>query len=294
MSDEPSSPKRAPLPLAAWSAQERAHIRGVITDIDDTLTTEGRLAETTREALQALTQAGLSVLAVTGRPVGWSLPHLSGAQAWPMLGIVAENGAVALKATTDGHIQRWYRDSTATRNAHWQRLQSALADIEAQIPGARRSEDSVGRETDIAIDHREHHRLRPQQIEAVVQRLRAHGLRVTVSSIHINAWLGEHNKWIGACWALRNWLQRELADELNQWVYVGDSSNDEVMFEHIPQSVGVANIARFLPGLAHTPRFICQAEGGAGFAELADALLQVRAPASSAPPTAQHEKMRQG
>jgi hypothetical protein len=121
-----------------------------------------------------------------------------------LLGIVAENGAAALKATADGQIQRWYRDSASTRIAHWLRLQSALADIEAQVPGARRSEDSVGRETDIAVDHSEHQRLRPQQIEAVVQRLRDHGLRVTVSSIDINAWLGEHNqcKWIGACWGL--------------------------------------------------------------------------------------------
>lgn len=121
-----------------------------------------------------------------------------------LLGIVTENGAAALKATADGQIQRWYRDSTSTRIAHWLRLQSALADIQAQVPGARRSEDSVGRETDIAVDHSEHQRLRPQQIEAVVQRLRDHGLRVTVSSIDINAWLGEHNqcKWIGACWGM--------------------------------------------------------------------------------------------
>lgn len=268
----------APQPLADWPAAERAGIRGVITDIDDTLTTNGALLPETRAALQALADAGLPVLAVTGRPVGWSLPCVSGPDAWPLLGVVAENGAVALQAGADGEVRRWYRDDSSTRAAHWMRLQAALGDVEARLPPAQRATDSAGRETDIAIDHSEYHQLSPAQIDAVVRALRGHGLRVTVSSIHINAWLGEHNKWIGAQWAVRTWLQRNLAQELGHWVYVGDSSNDEVMFEHMAHSVGVANVARFLPGLRHTPRFICRAERGAGFAELAHTLLEARQP----------------
>ena len=266
----------APRPLAEWPAHERAGIQGLITDIDDTLTTDGALLPETRAALQALANAGLPVLAVTGRPVGWSLPCVGGPDAWPLLGVVAENGAVALQASADGSVRRWYRDDDATRAAHWQRLQAALLAVETQVPGAQRASDSPGRETDIAIDHSEHQHLSPAQIDAVVQALQGHGLRVTVSSIHINAWLGEHNKWVGAQWALRTWLQRDLARERAHWVYVGDSSNDEVMFEHMAHSVGVANVARFLPGLQHTPRFICRAERGAGFAELAQALLQAK------------------
>lgn len=266
----------APRQLAEWPAHERAGIQGLITDIDDTLTTDGALLPETRAALQALANAGLPVLAVTGRPVGWSLPCVGGPDAWPLLGVVAENGAVALQASADGSVRRWYRDDDATRAAHWQRLQAALLAVETQVPGAQRASDSPGRETDIAIDHSEHQHLSPAQIDAVVQALQGHGLRVTVSSIHINAWLGEHNKWIGAQWALRTWLQRDLARERAHWVYVGDSSNDEVMFEHMAHSVGVANVARFLPGLRYAPRFVCRAERGAGFAELAQALLQAK------------------
>jgi hypothetical protein len=48
------------------------------------------------------------------------------------------------------------------------------------------------------------------------------------------------------------------------------------MFKHMQHSVGVANVARFLPQLRHAPTYLCQAERGAGFAELADALLSVR------------------
>jgi len=266
----------APRPLAEWPAHERAGIQGLITDIDDTLTTDGALLPETRAALQALANAGLPVLAVTGRPVGWSLPCVGGPDAWPLLGVVAENGAVALQASADGSVRRWYRDDDATRAAHWQRLQAALLAVETQVPGAQRASDSPGRETDIAIDHSEHQHRSPAQIDAVVQALQGHGLRVTVSSIHINAWLGEHNKWVGAQWALRTWLQRDLARERAHWVYVGDSSNDEVMFEHMAHSVGVANVARFLPWLRYAPRFVCRAERGAGFAELAQALLQAK------------------
>ena len=61
------------------------------------------------------------------------------------------------------------------------------------------------------------------------------------------------------------------------WLYVGDSANDQRMFEQLPLSVAVANIARFVPQLAHLPRYVTQGERGAGFTELADALLRARA-----------------
>jgi len=51
------------------------------------------------------------------------------------------------------------------------------------------------------------------------------------------------------------------------------------MFQALPFTVGVANIARFLPQLQAFPGFITQAERGDGFAEVADALLAARAPA---------------
>jgi hydroxymethylpyrimidine pyrophosphatase-like HAD family hydrolase len=96
----------------------------------------------------------------------------------------------------------------------------------------------------------------------------------TVSSIHINGWFGAHNKWEGARWIVRDLFGRELAHEIDRWVYVGDSTNDQIMFEHFEHSVGVANIARFVPQLAHLPRYVTKGERGAGFAELARHLLQ--------------------
>ena len=61
----------APSPLALWPTHERARIRGVLTDIDDTLTTNGTITQDALNALHRLRAAGLPVLAITGRPAGW-------------------------------------------------------------------------------------------------------------------------------------------------------------------------------------------------------------------------------
>jgi hydroxymethylpyrimidine pyrophosphatase-like HAD family hydrolase len=138
-----------------------------------------------------------------------------------------------------------------------------------EIPGTVMAQDSAGRETDIAFDHSEFHKLTTEQIQQVVQLLQQEGMKATVSSIHINAWFGDHNKWHGAQWILKELTGRDLKQELDQWVYVGDSTNDQVMFEHFTHSVGVANIKRFEKELNHLPAYIAQQERGAGFAEVA-------------------------
>ncbi len=271
-------------PLAQWRPPR---LRGVFTDIDDTLTTGGAITADALQALGALKAAGLHVIPITGRPVGWSEPF---AQAWPVDAIVAENGAVALLPPAQdssenslqplpgkrGQLSKLYQQDAATRAAHFARMQQVLAHIEATVPGARRAADSAGRECDIAIDHSEFTQLPQERIDQCVALLRAAGMNATVSSIHINGWYGTHDKLEGARWIVRTLLQRDLDAELDGWVYIGDSTNDQRMFQHFPHSVGVANIARFVPQLAHLPRYVTQGARGAGFAELARALLAVK------------------
>jgi hypothetical protein len=187
--------------------------------------------------------------------------------------IVAENGAVALLPGGG----RLYLQDAATRAANFDHLQQVLARIEREVPGARRATDSPGRETDIAIDHSEFTHLPEASIEQVVALMRAEGLNATVSSIHINGWVGEHNKLVGARWILQAHAGRALDAELGRWVYVGDSTNDQVMFAHFTHSVGVANIARFVPQLTHLPHFVTPGERGLGFAQVAQAVLEARA-----------------
>ena len=250
-----------------------ARLFGVLTDIDDTLIGHAGLPAETLQSLHDLQAAGVPVIAITGRPSGWSEAF---AMDWPVAAIVAENGAVMLR-NLQGRLQRDFCQDEATRSANFARLQACAADVLARVPGATLATDSAGRLTDIAIDHSEHAHLEPAQIEQVCAVMREHGLRATVSSIHINGWIGDHDKPSGARWAVQQALGRPWNPA--DWVYVGDSTNDQAMFQALPLTVGVANIARFVPQLQAFPCHVTQAERGDGFAELASALLAARAAA---------------
>jgi hypothetical protein len=258
------------LDLTHWPTPA-PHWVGVFTDIDDTLTTDGAITEDALQALHDLKQAGLTVIPITGRPMGWSRDL---ARCWPVDAVVAENGAAAWIPQLHGLPQAVYQQPGTERAANFARLQAVAARIVHEVPGAFLARDSAGRETDIAIDHSEFAHLPPQAIDQVVRIMRSEAMVATVSSIHINGWFGEHHKLSGARWILQALLGRSLDRELQQWVYVGDSTNDQVMFEHFPFSVGVANIARFVPQLRFKPRFITQAPRGAGFTELVQRILQ--------------------
>jgi len=265
----PPCPPSAPWPPAPAAL---AGICGIFTDIDDTLTADGRLDPAAAAALAALHAAAVPVIAITGRPQGWSEAF---ALAWPVRAIVAENGAVAL-IRQGGRLQIEYTQDAATRerNAVW--LRRAAERVLREVPTARLAQDSAGRVTDIAIDHSEFNHLDEATIAQVVALLRDDGLNATVSSIHINAWFGEHTKLSAAHWMLRRLFGRELAPEMQRWVYVGDSTNDQAMFGAFALSVGVANLMRFAAQLHTWPAYITQGERGSGFAEVAQAVLAAR------------------
>jgi len=254
-----------------WTDADPAAMRravGVFTDIDDTLTTDGAITPDALAALGRLRAAGLHVVAITGRPMGWSEPF---ARDWPIDAIVAENGGVAL--LRDGgtlRIEYAQDDTTRTRNAG--RLREIAARVLAEVPGTSLARDSAGRVTDIAIDHAEHTRLAAPHVAEVVAKMEGAGMNVTVSSIHVNGWFGEHTKLSGARWITERLFGRALEPEIAQWIYVGDSTNDQQMFGHFPLSVGVANLLAFAGQLTVWPRYLTQGERGAGFAEVADAL----------------------
>ena len=261
-------------PLSSWPQSARDKIVGVFTDIDDTLTTDGTITPDAFQALQDLKAAGLMVIPITGRPVGWSLPFAS---AWPVNALVAENGAVALlHDASKNQITKIYQQDLATRTHNFEQMQSIAQKVLKEIPGTFLAQDSAGRETDIAFDHSEFHHLSPEQIQQVLKLLQQEGMTATVSSIHINAWFGSHNKWHGAQWILKELTGRDLKQELEQWVYVGDSTNDQIMFEHFTHSVGVANIKQFEKQLKHLPIYISNEARGAGFVEFKSVLLEMR------------------
>ena len=262
-----------PAPLSSLPGAAARQVRGLLTDIDDTLTRDGRIEPEALAALHDLRSAGVPVIAVTGRPMGWSRDF---AETWPLEAIVAENGAVAM-FTDNGKLVIEYAQDKSTRAANAVRLKAAAERVLREVPGSTLARDSAGRITDIAIDHSEFAHLDPARIAEVVALMRSEGMNATVSSIHVNGWFGAHSKLSGASWIVRRLLGRDLDAERDDWLYVGDSTNDELMFASFPLSVGVANLADFADRLKQWPRYLTTFDRGRGFVEVAESLLAARA-----------------
>jgi hypothetical protein len=265
--------------LATMTAQEAKAIRFVLMDIDDTLTTEGKLPAQSYAALWKLKEAGLIVVPITGRPAGWC--DLIARQ-WPVDGVVGENGAFVYWEGDGKRLQTLTHPAAARNDAP--PLKKALSRSLAEVPGCRLSRDQFSRLYDIAIDFAEEEPVLPLaaalKIKAICEE---EGLKAKVSSIHVNAWLGDYDK-LGMA---RRYLAERFGydDEADRKavLFAGDSPNDEPMFTHFPMACGVANVEKYKEIIQHPPCFVARAEGGAGFAEIASKLLHQRLAQPSSP-----------
>ena len=261
-----------PGPLADMPREARAAIRGVLTDIDDTLTTHGRLTPRAYAALERLKDAGRLVVPITGRPAGWC-DHI--ARMWPVDGVVGENGALWMRYdATRRKLLRGYVATEAERRANRDRLAAVAERVLREVPGTALASDQPYREADIAIDFCEDVPPLPREaVDRIVAIMEAEGLTAKVSSIHVNGWIGRYDKLGMTKRFLADAFGVDLDTERERYVFAGDSPNDAPMFAYFPNSVGVANVRAFLDRIATPPAWITRAEAGEGFVELVDALL---------------------
>ena len=259
-------------PLAALPQAVRVAIRGICTDIDDTLSTHGRLTAEAYAALQRLREAGKRVIPITGRPAGWC-DHI--ARMWPVDAVVGENGAFYMRydAPSRRLVKRYLVDD-ATRKANRARLAAVAERILAAVPGSALASDQLYREADLAIDFCEDVPALPRAaVDRIVALMQAEGMTARVSSIHVNGWFGDYDKLGMTRTLLAEAFATDLDAERERWIFAGDSPNDAPLFAYFPHSVGVANVRSFSDRIATLPRYVTVGEAGAGFAELARALL---------------------
>ena len=245
-------------------------IRGLLFDIDETLTTDGRLTAEAYAALERLQRAGRRVVPITGRPAGWC-DHI--ARMWPVDAVVGENGAFYFYFS-QGKIHKKYQDAEHIRALNRTRLEAIAARILEQVPGCAIASDQSYRETDLAIDYCEDVPPLPlETAEQIAALMRAEGLTAKVSSIHVNGWLGGYDKLA----MTRRLFDEQFSQDLDavnaQQAFAGDSPNDAPMFAYFDNSVGVANVARFAGRLQAEPKYVTRGFSGAGFVELAAHLL---------------------
>ena len=255
-------------PLAELRDPQR--IRGLLFDIDETLTTEGKLTSAAYAAMERLQRAGKLVVPITGRPAGWC-DHI--ARMWPVDAVVGENGALYF-CLANGKLHKTFQDAGAVRAQNRKRLAAIGTRILEQVPGCALASDQAYRETDLAIDYCED--VPPLPLEAaerIAVLMRAEGLMAKVSSIHVNGWVGSYDK-LAMTQRLFSEFFKVPADSLRrEFAFAGDSPNDAPMFGYFENSVGVANVARFAGKLDAEPKFVTRGDAGAGFAELAAHLL---------------------
>jgi len=258
-------------PITAMSAK----VRGVFTDIDDTLTTAGRMTAQSYAALERLRRAGLVTVPITGRPAGWC-DHI--ARLWPVDAVVGENGAFYFRyLEAERRMVRRYLQDEGERAGNRRRLEALARTILDEVPGAAVAADQRYRESDLAIDYCEDvPRLPAESVARVVELFEAAGATAKVSSIHVNGWFGDYDKLGMTRRLMAECFSVDLDAEREAFVFVGDSPNDAPMFEYFPLSVGVANVREFAGRLASEPAFVTERAGGAGFAELAERLLAAR------------------
>jgi HAD superfamily hydrolase (TIGR01484 family) len=262
-------------PVAELAFETRRSLRGLFCDIDDTLTTDGHLSAEAYGALERLQRAQLLVIPVTGRPAGWC-DHI--ARMWPVDGIVGENGAFYFRYDrARRRMHRRFADPDETRALYRSRLESIAAEILRSVPGAAVASDQRYRETDLAIDFCEDvPRLPDNEVERIAQIMRGHGLTAKVSSIHVNGWFGRYDKLTMTRTFMMEAFGVDLDTERTRFAFVGDSPNDEPMFEYFPHAIGVANLRDFGTRLEREPAYISTARSGAGFREIADFILSAR------------------
>lgn len=259
-------------PLSECPPENLAAIEGVFADIDDTLTTDGILTAAAYGAMERLQDADIQVFPITGRPAGWC-DHI--ARMWPVDAVVGENGAFYFRYDdTDGQMIRHYADSPKTRTAHREKLALIREAVLTEVPGSAVAADQAYRETDLAIDFCEDvPPLDDDDVERIVAIFERHGATAKISSIHVNGWFGAYDK--------LTMTRRMMADEFGQndedlrhhFLFVGDSPNDAPMFGFFPDAVGVANVKNYSDHIDPLPAWVTSAESGAGFVELADAIL---------------------
>jgi HAD superfamily hydrolase (TIGR01484 family) len=259
-------------PIAKLPKAVKKAVRYVLSDIDDTLTLNGRLPAVVFAAMERLQKAGIGMIPITGRPAGWC-DHI--ARMWPVDGLVGENGAFYFRYDDrQRKMRRRYFKSEEQRNADRQKLEKLKIEILKKIPGCRVSADQAYREADLAIDYCEDIPPLPMEaVERIVRLFEAAGARAKISSIHVNGWFGEYDKLAMTRMLFAEVFQNDLEAVKEEVIFIGDSPNDVPMFRFFPHSVGVANFLQFKEKITHLPAWVTRKEGGYGFAEMVDCIL---------------------
>lgn len=256
--------------LAQLDLDAARALTGIFFDLDDTFLTHGRLERDAYNALWDLHDAGLRLVAVTGRPSGWAEVFVRN---WPIDGAVTENGAVHVVRAGKG-VDVLTEPGFTERRA---RLDALVAAVRAELPDLTLADDVHARRSDVTWDIGERVVVPEDRIGMLATIVVRAGARTTRSTVHLHASYERDDKASGAFRFVRERFAEDPGRAVTRWAFLGDSPNDAACFAALRTTFGVANVRAFASKMSVPPRWVAAAERGAGFAEIARALLAARA-----------------
>jgi HAD superfamily hydrolase (TIGR01484 family) len=244
----------------------------MLFDLDDTVLSHGLLTRAAYDALWALRDAGLKLVAVTGRPSGWGAVL---ARQWPVDGCVTENGAVFVVRDRAG-VEVVDSCPDAERAARRARLERLVEEVRVAVPESTLTDDVTARRSDVTWDVGERERLPEPRIAAIVSLAERAGARTLRSSVHLHATFDADDKATGAIRFCASHLSEDGGAARSRFAFVGDSGNDAACFATFRTTFGVANVRSSLGRLAIPPRYVASLPMGEGFAEIVREVLRKR------------------
>lgn len=244
-------------------------VEGVVFDVDDTVTRDGRLEVVALDALYRLRVMGLRTIALTGRPLGWADMI---ATTWPVDLAIGENGA-GWTWREGRALREGYFDPEAVRDEQRVRLEAVRALVRERFPRIRESYDTRARRCDIAFDIGESVDISPSEICALRECIESMGMQTALSSVHLHAIAGEWDKAKGCVRAFESMWELDPDEVRSRYVFIGDSGNDAPAFAYFENTIGVANVREHLDALPVAPRWVTSLDRGRGFEQAVTAIL---------------------
>jgi hydroxymethylpyrimidine pyrophosphatase-like HAD family hydrolase len=231
------------------------------TDMDGTLTRQGKFTTALLQGLERLAALGLPVVIVTGRSAGWvnGLAHYL-----PVVGAMAENGGLYFPPAGPPEPLIALPDVAV----HRQQLQEAFAHLQWRWPQIQESDDNRFRFTDWTFDIQG---LSAEDLTTMAQICQSLGWGFTYSTVQCHLFKLGQSKAAG----LQQVIQRHFAPlTAADVITLGDSPNDESLFDpaQFPLSVGVANIHDYWQTLTHHPAYVTHSPELDGFLEVVEVL----------------------
>jgi HAD superfamily hydrolase (TIGR01484 family) len=237
-------------------------IRLIATDVDGTLTQQGKFTPKLITAIETLTQAGIEVILITGRSAGWvqALNHYL-----PVTGAIAENGGLFYSSKNDSPE---LLVSLSEISQHRQQLAEVFNSLKSEFPHLKESTDNRFRLTDWTFDVEG---LSSSQLQILAEICHEKDWGFTYSTVQCHIKLKSQDKATGLLKVLSQYFPKLSTQNI---LTVGDSPNDESLFnpEKFPHSVGVANILHYTEYLNYKPAYVTTTEEVNGFCELAELL----------------------